>query len=202
MGQKRNLPDFAHNAYMEWHGKSRDEIVGKMTMKELLGPLYEQYQPFIKAVLTGKKQIFEREITLPDGSLRHYIATYNPDIIKGEVLGFFVHVADINLIKKLEARILDAEKTKRREVLRSVIETQETERELIAYELRDKVNQTLAYTKMMLRTAGKNKADSVLLELISHNIHETIDELNKISSNLTPSIITMIGLFRSKRIHR
>jgi len=190
---KNEVCQFANNAYMEWHGKSRDEIVGKMTMKELLGPLYEQYQPFIKAVLAGKKQVFERKLTLPDGSLRHYIATYNPDIIKGEVLGFFVHVADINLIKKLEAKLLNAEKTKRREVLRSVIETQETEREMIAYELRDKVNQTLAYTKMMLRTAGNNKPGTILLEMISNNIHGTIDELNKISSNLTPSLITMIG---------
>jgi PAS domain S-box-containing protein len=190
---KDEICRFANNAYMEWFGRSRNELVGKVTMKELLGPIYEQNKPYIKGVLTGKTQVFERVLTLPDGTLRYYIATYNPDIIEGDIIGFYVHVADINLIKKLEAKLLNAEKTKRREVLRSVIETQETERELIAYELRDKVNQTLAYTKMMLRTVGKNKADSVLLELISHNIHETIDELNKISSNLTPSIITMIG---------
>jgi len=184
---------FANNACMEWFGKSRDEMVGKITMKEFLGPLYEERQSFIKEVLAGNKQVFELDLTLPDGSLRHSIATYNPDKINGEVLGFFVHVADINFIKELEARILDSEKAKRREVLRSVIETQETERELIAYELRDKVNQILASSKMMLGAASKDKAGNVLLETISHNIHETIDELNRISSNLTPSVITMIG---------
>lgn len=55
---KNEICRFANNAYMEWHGKSRDEIVGKMTMKELLGPLYEQYQPFIKASSHRKETSF------------------------------------------------------------------------------------------------------------------------------------------------
>ena len=113
--------------------------------------------------------------------------------MQGEVIGFFVHVADINFIKHLETKLIKSEKAKRREVLRSVIETQETERELIAYELRDNVNQTLASTKMISGTATKDKTANVLLEMVSHNIHVTIDELNRISSNLTPSVITMIG---------
>src|SRR5690349_11732496 len=53
---------FANNAYMFWFGKSRDEMIGRITMKELLGPLYEKNLPYINAVLTGVKQQFEREI--------------------------------------------------------------------------------------------------------------------------------------------
>ncbi|MEO8414202.1 MAG: PAS domain-containing protein [Ginsengibacter sp.] len=190
---KKGICRFANNACLQWFGKVRGEMVGIISMKELPGTLYEQYEPFINKALAGKKQVFEHELTLPDGSLRHYLATLSPDLMEGEVIGFFVHVANINFIKHLEAKLLKSEKAKRREVLRSVIETQESERELIAYELRDKVNQTLAYTKMMLGTASKGKAANVLLETISHNIHETIVELNRISSNLTPTVITMIG---------
>src|SRR5487761_1937633 len=61
---KNEVCRFANNAYIEWHGKSLNEIAGRMTMKELLGPLYEQYHPYIRAVLAGKKQVFERELTL------------------------------------------------------------------------------------------------------------------------------------------
>ena len=184
---------FANKAYMRSCGKSSDELIGKMKMKEFLGPLYEQRKPYIKKTLAGKKQIFEEELKLPDGSIGHYIATYTPDKIKGKVSGFFDHIADINLIKAREAKLLDSEKAKRREVLRAVIETQETERELISYELRDKVNQTLAYSKMMINSEDANKDSKALLRTIAHNIHETIDELNRISANLTPSVIIMIG---------
>ena len=190
---KDEICRFANNAYMEWFGKSRDEMIGKMTFKKLLGVHYPEILPYIKKVLTGKKQVFERELNLPDGSLRHYITTYIPDKTNGKISGFFVHVADINLIKELETKLLDSEKAKRREVLRSVIETHETERELISYELREKVNQTLAYSKMMLKKVDKNKDSKTLLTMISHNIHEAIDELNRISTNLTPSVIIMIG---------
>jgi PAS domain S-box-containing protein len=185
---------FANKAYIRWAGKSGSELIGKMKMKEFLGPLYRENRPYIKKVLAGKKQVFERDHTIHSGPVRHYIVTYSPDIIKGGVVGFFVHVADINPIKDLEAKLLNYEKAKRREVLRSVIETQETERELISYELRDKVNQTLASAKMMLDTADSTRDGKALFAMISRNIHEAIDELNRISTDLTPTVIIMIGL--------
>ncbi|HEY5407810.1 MAG TPA: PAS domain-containing protein [Ginsengibacter sp.] len=185
---------FANKAYIKWAGKSGDALIGQMKMKNFLGPLYPENREYIKNVLAGRKQIFKREFNLPDGSVDHYIVTYTPDKIKGKVSGFFVHVANINLIKKLEEKLIDYEITKRREVLRSVIETQETERELISYKLRDKVNQTLASSKMMLDAAEKSKDSTAFLPMISRNIREVIEELNKISTDLSPSVIMMIGL--------
>ncbi|MGH2564850.1 MAG: PAS domain-containing protein, partial [Ginsengibacter sp.] len=73
---KDEICRFANNAYMDWFGKSRDEMIGKMTLRKFLGPVYKQNQPHIKNVLDGKKQVFERELNFPDGSHRHYIATY------------------------------------------------------------------------------------------------------------------------------
>ena len=37
--------------------KSRNEVVGKITMKEFKGIYYEENVPYIKKVLKGKKQI-------------------------------------------------------------------------------------------------------------------------------------------------
>lgn len=187
---------FANNSYLKLFGKSRMQMIGIIKIKDLYGHLYSKVRPYVKKALEGTKQVFELELNFPNQSTHHYIATYNPDKIKGKVKGFFAHMTDVDLIKKLDTKLLDSEKAKRREILRSVIETQETERELIAYELRDKVNQTLAYSKMMLGTAALKGTHDALLEKISDNIHATIDELNRISTNLTPSVITMIG-FRS-----
>lgn len=184
---------FANKAYIKWAGKSGARI-DQMKMKEFLGPLYPENRDYIKKVLAGKKQVFEREFALPDGSVDHYIVTYTPDKTKEKVSGFFVHIANVNLVKKLEQKLIDSEIAKRREVLRSVIETQETERELISYKLRDKVNQTLASSKMMLDAAEKSKDTRPFLPMISSNIRDAMDELNDISTDLSPSVIMMIGL--------
>ena len=93
---------FANAAYRDWFGKTREEMVNKMTIKELLGSLYEKNKPYIFGALEGENQTFEREIPLPSGELRYSLANYFPDIVNGKVRGFFVHVADITPIKLLE----------------------------------------------------------------------------------------------------
>ena len=133
---QRQICRFANNAYIQWFGKSREEMLDKITMKELLGPLYKKNLKYIRAALRGERQIFEREITLPNGELRHALATYVPDIFEGYVRGFFVHVADVTYVKELETRILNS----RREMLRTVIHAQELERIELANTLRDRVN--------------------------------------------------------------
>ena len=93
---------FANAAYMEWFGKTREEMIDKMTLYELLGPIYSENRKYIMGALEGEPQTFEREIVLPNGTVRHSIANYFPDIIDGEVYGFYVHVADVTGMKMLE----------------------------------------------------------------------------------------------------
>ncbi len=87
---------FANNAYASLYGKTRDEVVNKMTMRELLGDtFFEKNLSCIEQVLLGQQQQFEREIHTRSGEVRYTIANYFPDISGIEVRGFFVHVADI-----------------------------------------------------------------------------------------------------------
>jgi len=96
---------FANNAYRDWFGKTREEIIGK-TLKELLGdPLYQKNLPYILGALGGEQQVFERELPSPTGELRHALATYTPDIVDGKVQGFFVLVADVTPLKMLEIEL-------------------------------------------------------------------------------------------------
>ena len=76
---------FANNAYMDWFGKSREEMVDKMTLEELLGPLYQKNLPYIREALKGNTQHFEREIKTPTGEVRHSFASYYPDFHNGRV---------------------------------------------------------------------------------------------------------------------
>ena len=97
---------FANSAYLEWFGKRKEDMVDKITIKELLGPLFEKNLPFILGALKGEIQTFEREIPIPSGGTRHSLANYYPDIVNGEVLGFFVHVADVTPLKLLEKELV------------------------------------------------------------------------------------------------
>ncbi|BAU55069.1 PAS domain-containing protein [Mucilaginibacter gotjawali] len=87
---------FANDAYLEWFGISPDEMIDKISLKTVLGALYEQNLLHIKAALAGKMQIFERLILTPSGITKIARATYIPDIIDGEVNGFYVQVADVS----------------------------------------------------------------------------------------------------------
>ncbi len=99
---------FANSAYIDWFGKTREEMVDKITMQELLGDLFEKNLPYIQGVLDGMPQTFEREIKIPNGTIRHSLASYFPDLQNGKVKGFFVHVVDITSIKLLENQLIQS----------------------------------------------------------------------------------------------
>lgn len=99
---------FANAAYLHWFGRTKEEMVDKMTIEELLGPIYIKNLPYIKGALSGIPQTFERLIPSPGGGIRHSLANYYPDIVNGEVKGFYVHVADISLSLLKRAPVLVA----------------------------------------------------------------------------------------------
>jgi diguanylate cyclase (GGDEF)-like protein/PAS domain S-box-containing protein len=100
---------FVNAAYPAWYGRSREEIL-KMTKQELLGAFFEVELPYISGVLNGEPQVFERDFTLPNGTVRHTITSYYPDISNGIVQGFSVQVTDVTPLKKLEIELQAAKK--------------------------------------------------------------------------------------------
>jgi len=98
---------FANDAYRQWFGKTRDELLGTR-LETLLGPLYEKNLPYIRKAYEGHRQVFERSITSPDGTVRHSLATYLPHVVGDEVHGIFVHVADVTPLKRLEEELREA----------------------------------------------------------------------------------------------
>lgn len=191
---KDQVCQFANNAFTEWFGKSPGEMIGKITMKEFLGPVYEKTLPYIENVLHGEKQVFEREITISTGGSRHSLICYFPNILDGQVNGFFVHISDVSPIMALKEEQLTLEKTKDREVLHSVIETRELERKQIAETLRASVCQTLAYCKIILQSAVTGEMEKATLKNISDTLQKAISELNELSNNLSPFSIDHLGL--------
>ncbi|MDI1257802.1 PAS domain S-box protein [Aquabacterium sp.] len=108
----------ANQAYSRWFGVPPSALVGKH-LRDLLGKdLLERNLPYIEGALRGEPQQFERDIPRPDGQgSRHALTNYLPDIVDGQVQGFYVVVHDITEIT--EGRITLA---KERERLGNIIE--------------------------------------------------------------------------------
>ena len=102
---------YGNTAYASWFGINPAQMLG-MHIREVIGEaLYHQNLPFIEGVLRGKPQQFERAIPSPDGKQVQYsITEYRPEIVEGEVRGFFVHIADITSIKDAQVALIQSEK--------------------------------------------------------------------------------------------
>lgn len=102
---------------------------------------------------------------------------------------------DITEYKLLQDKILLQEKTKKRAIVRSVIETQEKERRQLSVELHDNVNQILSSCKLMLEVAKENRDNSQnLTEKSYQSLQLAIAEIRKISHELNPSTVEDFGL--------
>jgi PAS domain S-box-containing protein len=105
---------FANHAYHDWFGIDPATIPGKH-IREVIGE--ERYRlnlPYILAALGGTTQQFERAIPSPDGrSVRYALARYIPDVIAGQVHGFFVEIMDVTSIKRSEQALERAQEVGR-----------------------------------------------------------------------------------------
>jgi diguanylate cyclase (GGDEF)-like protein/PAS domain S-box-containing protein len=89
----RNL--VANEAFIEFFGRTPVEIFGRH-LREVLGEkLYGLNRAHVEGVLAGEKQVFEHTLIDPHGATRYVETNYIPDIVDGEVRGFYVQVTDV-----------------------------------------------------------------------------------------------------------
>ncbi|MGN6556885.1 MAG: PAS domain-containing protein, partial [Solirubrobacterales bacterium] len=107
----------ANAAYVEFFGKSPEEMRG-IHISEVLGQeLYKKNLKYMEGALAGRPQLFDREIEIPSGEIRYTQASYIPDVgDDGTVRGFFALVTDITERRRIEeelerspARLAEAE---------------------------------------------------------------------------------------------
>jgi diguanylate cyclase (GGDEF)-like protein/PAS domain S-box-containing protein len=85
----------ANAAYVNYFGMTPGEIRGRH-IREVLGEdVYALNLPHIERALKGEEQLFERTLVDQQGKTRYTQASYIPDIVDGEVLGFYAQVTDV-----------------------------------------------------------------------------------------------------------
>jgi len=103
--------------------------------------------------------------------------------------------ADITKEKEfLENHIL-LERQKKKEILQAMLNAQETERQTIAYELHENINQILSSCYVMLDWMSVNATfDKAKLVAVKKNINLVMDEIDVLSYSLSTSTLQLIGL--------
>ena len=110
---------FANQSYLEWFGRTSDQMIG-ISIQELQGPeLFRQNEPYMRAALRGEIQVFERTVIKPDGAHGYLWARYHPRRVNGEVCGFFAQVTDITSLKKSQEQLREKDQ-RLRELLGSI----------------------------------------------------------------------------------
>ena len=97
---------FANKPYVEWFGRTPQEMMGLPISTVLGAGLFEKNLPYIKGALAGEPQEFERAIQKPDGSIGYSLANYIPDMgSDGSIQGFFALVTNISRLREADAAI-------------------------------------------------------------------------------------------------
>ena len=91
---------FGNTAHARWFGDAATSLEGKH-IREVIGEeRYKLNLPYMEAALRGERQEFEHASPPPDGKeMRHTLAQYVPDIVEGEVQGFYALVSDVSSTK-------------------------------------------------------------------------------------------------------
>lgn len=193
---------FANSAYVEWFGKTKEEMVNKITIKELLGPLFEKNLPYISGALNGELQTFEREIPLPKGGTRHALANYFPDIVNGEVIGFFVHVADVTPLKLMEIELHKSNKKVQEQNERLLNFSN-----IVSHNLKSYSNNLASILNLFSLASSEDEKNKMFdfLKKISKGFSSTINHLNEITKSqnlakLKPEQINLNELIEKSKI--
>lgn len=102
---------------------------------------------------------------------------------------------DITKRIQLEQQLADDEARNKREIIQAIINAQEKERTELAYELHDNVNQILSSSKLMLEVAAeKSDLGNDFTKRGLNYLQDAINEIRKISHNLTPASLRDISL--------
>lgn len=107
------INEFGNKAYTEFFGIDPARLKG-MSLREVIGEhLYTLNLDYIKKVLQGEPQTFERIIRDVAGNDRYTLVSYIPDISDDSVKGFFVLVTDITQAKLTEKKLSKSEQLSR-----------------------------------------------------------------------------------------
>ena len=182
---------FANRAYLEWFGKTPEQMQGK-SIREVLGEKLFLFQKAdIEAAIGGEHRQFERTLKKPSGEIGHLLVEYIPARAGNEVTGFYAGITDVTMVKRAEAKLEEAQQALRQILIRQD-QIRESERTHLARELHDELGQLLTGMNFMVSAlqltsnVTTSQANQIALELEGY-LDQTQAVLRRITRDLHPA---------------
>jgi PAS domain S-box-containing protein len=188
---------YVNRKYAEIFERPASSIIGEKVETIVDGAWYAQVEPYIKKALQGEKNRHQIKIESPAGPL-HLDVTRVPDFnASGKVIGFFTLAHDVTELTETRA-MLTEQSARLRELMGRLIDTQERQARLIARDLHDVFGQQLASVNLELarieRDMGSQRHGTDGLKAVRDRIGQLGDDLQKLSRQLHPAILSDLGL--------
>ncbi len=144
---------FANNAYLQWQGVQRQDIIGR-SLPEVMGEAFmRQNAAGLQAALRGERQEFLRNVSAPDGSTASKLVSYVPHQVDGVNQGFVVVITDITALKQAEQQLaqLNQELSRRAEQAEGSTRAKSAFLANMSHEIRTPMNAIIGLTHLMAR---------------------------------------------------
>ncbi|MBQ5941808.1 PAS domain-containing protein [Massilia sp. AB1] len=100
---------FANRPYLDWLGRSEEDVLGRTAAELLPAEQLAQVKPFLEAVLTGAPQTFERTLSKPGGAIIQALSNFIPEVDDaGQVRGFYMLHTDVTDLKHVQSQLVGA----------------------------------------------------------------------------------------------
>lgn len=181
---------FANRAYLEWFGKTPEQMQGK-SIREVIGEKLFLFQKAdIDAAIGGEHRRFERTLKKPSGEIGHLLVEYIPERAGNEIAGFYAVITDVTMVKRAEAKLEESQQALRQILIRQD-QIRENERNHLARELHDELGQLLTGMNFMVSAlqltseVTTSQANQIGLELQGYlDVTQTV--LRRITRDLHP----------------
>ncbi|MGE5842026.1 MAG: PAS domain S-box protein, partial [Deltaproteobacteria bacterium] len=195
---------YANHRLCEILGYTRDEIVGRPVIDFLDPAGIQVYQEQMVRRRKGTAESYELSLLRRNGQRVFALVSPKPFLDEtGQFKGSFGVITDITERKRMEMSLRESEKQIRSLSLR-LLNSQETERKRISKELHDELGQALAVLKLSLNyvegqlLAGQAELRKECRESVRY-IDETIENVRRLSQDLSPSILEELGFSAALR---
>jgi PAS domain S-box-containing protein len=130
---KHQRYQFNNRQYEHWFGHSRNELKGKLLSEVVGEKAYHELKPHVEKALSGTRVHLEHLIPYKDGGNRYVNIDYVPDIVDGEVKGFFAVINDMTQRKKFEDELERKVQERTQDIRKANLRLEQMNKELASF---------------------------------------------------------------------